>query len=268
MICKLLINVIDMNDKNENTWQVVAVSCCGVSHEKLGMPCQDAHGWEVNQRNILVCAVADGAGSASLAEIGSTIAVRTSIEAVRSQLTRILPTTDETYKTVLVNSLVSTRIAIEAEAKSRDVNIQDMATTLILVIATSEVIAAIQIGDGAVVAGDKLKNIIPITCPKLGEYINETTFITSSSAIETAQFSTWRGEVAYLAAFSDGLQMLALKMPEAVPHDPFFTHVFHFLSEMGDAETGQKELEAFLNSSRVRDRADDDLTLLLAKLTI
>ncbi|MBL1263463.1 PP2C family serine/threonine-protein phosphatase [Candidatus Methylomicrobium oryzae] len=257
----------ELDDKNGDLWRIVAASCCGVSHEKLDIPCQDANCWEVNPSGVLVFAVADGAGSASLAEIGSAIATRTSVEIVRSELDRIFPTDDKDYEMILEKGLVSAQIAIETEAKIRSVNIQDMATTLILVIALSNVIAAIQIGDGAVVAGDQLNNIIPITSPKLGEYINETTFITSAGAIETAQFSVWRGEVAYLAAFSDGLQMLALEMPEGIPHSPFFSPIFSFLSEMDDVVTGQKELETFLSSARVRERTDDDLTLLLAKLT-
>ncbi|NJK69758.1 MAG: protein phosphatase 2C domain-containing protein, partial [Microcoleus sp. SU_5_3] len=56
-------------------WQVVAASVTGTSHEKRSQPCQDAHCWRLLPNNVLAAAVADGAGSAALAEIGAKIAV-------------------------------------------------------------------------------------------------------------------------------------------------------------------------------------------------
>jgi len=63
-----------------------------------------------------------------------------------------------------------------------------------------------------------------------GEYINETIFLISPNAIETAQFQVLREKLRHLAVFSDGLQMLALKIPEGTPHGPFLRLCFGFLA--------------------------------------
>src|SRR5688572_17030964 len=57
-------------------WRVVAASVRGTGHEKTNLPCQDAHGWEDIEGGWLVAAVADGAGSAPLAQEGAEVAVR------------------------------------------------------------------------------------------------------------------------------------------------------------------------------------------------
>jgi len=235
----------------------------------MGLPCQDAYYWEVIQQCTLVAAVADGAGSAPLAEIGASIASRTAVETIHFQLDNPpLPDEDVVYQSLLTDAFRKAQAAVEIEAKSRGVEARDLATTLILLLATPEVIATVQVGDGAVVAGDHTGNIASITCPQFGEYINETTFITSSDAIETAQVSIWRGSLTHVSALSDGLQMLALNMPEGTPHAPFFSSIFQFLSDTTDTMEAQAEVEAFLGSARVTERTDDDLTLLLAKLVI
>lgn len=68
----------------------------------------------------------------------------------------------------------------------------------------------------------------------------------------------------HIAAFSDGLQMLALKMPAGLPHGPFFTPLFRFMTTVTDAAEAQAQVDAFLRSPRMREGTDDDLTLLLA----
>jgi hypothetical protein len=62
-------------------WRVVAASVRGTSHEKTGQPCQDAHCWDILA--VLAVTVADGAGSATLGEVGATIAAQTAIDTLR-----------------------------------------------------------------------------------------------------------------------------------------------------------------------------------------
>ena len=66
-----------------------------------------------------------------------------------------------------------------------------------------------------------------------------------------------------MAAFTDGLQMLALSMPSGEAHAEFFTAAFRFAAGIADGETARQQLHAFLTSPRMRERADDDLTLVL-----
>ena len=158
------------------------------------------------------------------------------------------------------------RTSVEAEASVREASVRDLASTLIVVVATPELIATAQIGDGAIIISDKQDNLVALTVPQSGEFINQTTFLISPEALDTAQVNIWNGNVANLAMFSDGLQMLALKMPSGSPHIPFFHPLFGFVSQLTDETLAKEELERFLKSPRVTQRTDDDLTILLASL--
>lgn len=246
-------------------WRVVSASVAGTSHQKRGQPCQDANCWELLPEGILVAAVADGAGSASLGNVGADIAVGAAVETICKHQTD-LTADDEAWYDLMLNALKAARLAIEAESVMQEVEFRELATTLILVVAMPEMVTAAQVGDGAAVVGDAEDRIFPLTIPHRGEHINETTFLISENALEEAQVKVWRGKPAHLAIFSDGLQMLALKMPIGLPHDPFFIPLFKFVAGVTDGKEATEELELFLRSPRVTQRTDDDLTLLLARL--
>lgn len=250
--------------EKRDRWQVVSASVAGTSHEKREQPCQDANRWEILPEGILVAAVADGAGSAILGDVGSRVAVDAAIEAIRQHKETLLAN-DAVWYDILLAALKATRMAVETESEKQQVELRDLASTLILVVAMSEMVIAVQVGDGAAVVGDREDRIFPLTVPDSGEHINETTFLISENALEAAQVKIWRGKLAHLAMFSDGLQMLALKMPLGLPHNPFFLPLFQFVAAAAESEDAQQQLESFLRSPRVTQRTDDDLTLLLAR---
>lgn len=258
----------------KSTWQVLASSVVGTSHIKRGQGCQDAHYWRRVAPDILVSAVADGAGSASLADLGAKIAVERSVDFVceilmlNSPMNNLsnCPTDDLGWQNLLLDALRSAQSVITQTAEKLEVELRELATTLILVIATPEIVIGGQVGDGASVIGDCHGQIISLTMPDSGEHINETTFLIEENALDHIKIKIWHGQVTNLAIFSDGLQMLALKMPMATPHEPFFQPLFKFLQQVTDIEEANKQLEGFLRSPKVTERADDDLTLLLASL--
>jgi hypothetical protein len=243
-------------------WRAATASVRGTSHEKTGQPCQDAHYWEILPEGVLVAAIADGAGSASLGDLGADVAARTAVQAATGLETPLSEDSDG-WRSLLTEALRSAREAIYAEATCHEVTERELATTLILVIATPELVAAAQVGDGAAVAGVE-GDVLGITVPQTGEYINQTTFLVSRNALNTAQLTVWQGPISHIAILSDGLQMLALKMPEGKPHAPFFSPLFRFIAKAADETEANEQLEAFLRSPRVRERTDDDLTLFLA----
>lgn len=248
-------------------WHVAAASVRGASHEKLGMPCQDAHQWEGVGETVLVVAVTDGAGSAPLAEVGASLAARAAVQYARQRLcarTVIAGLDDAGWVGLLRDCLAAAQKSLEAEAAARGVPLQDLATTLSITAATPEVVAAVQVGDGAVVVGDAEGRLHCLVRPAVGEYVNETTFLTSVEGIATLTPAVWRGRAGRLAIFSDGLQMAALRMPSGEPHPGFFTPLFQFLDAQPDAQQATQALAAFLGSERLRERTDDDVTLVLA----
>ncbi|MGB3535642.1 MAG: PP2C family serine/threonine-protein phosphatase [Microcoleaceae cyanobacterium] len=249
----------------ESNWQIISASVTGKGHEKRDIPCQDAHLWEILSPDSLVVAVADGAGSAKLSAVGAQVAVQTAVEVITQKQIATMP--EEDWEDCLKEALTAAQEAVIAEASRQEAEIRDLATTLILVIATAQQVAVAQVGDGAAVVETDEKILHALTIPEQGEYLNETKFLICADAIETAQINIWQGQPTHLAVFSDGLQMLGLKMPDGTPHQPFFSPLFHFVATAGDEIMAKEQLVAFLRSPRVSQRTDDDLTLVLAALT-
>lgn len=249
-------------------WQLAAAQQRGTSHETTGEVCQDAYCVATISPEVLVVAVADGAGCARYADAGAGIAASSGAGRLCALLAEGVADLDEEgLKNVLREGMAAAREAVKAEADERRASAHDLATTLILMVARPDLIAVSQIGDGATVVANQAGEIIPLTLPPPGEYINEATFITSEGALRAAQTTVWRGRVAQLAAFSDGLQLLCLKWPECVPHQAFFSPLFNFISNASDEVQAGQELASFLVSERIKELTDDDLTLVLASVT-
>ena len=250
-------------------WRVTAASVRGPAHEKAGLPCQDAHHWVAASEAVLIAGVADGAGSAPLADVGAVLAARAAAESACrkfSALSSAGQMEDAAWARLLTETLADAKTAVEAEANARSLPSSDLASTLIVMVAGPDFVAAAQVGDGAVIAADAGGAMVCVTRPPAGEYLNETTFLTSAEALDSVSPVVWRGRLAHLAVISDGLQMAALKMPAAEPHPGFFKPLFGFLDTQSDPSAAQEALTSFLASPRLRARTDDDVTLILATL--
>lgn len=248
---------------NPGRWRTVSASVCGSSHEKTGLPCQDRHGVEALVGDVLLIAVADGAGSAAYAEEGAALAVQAAVNCLSLNYECLNADDDDAaWEAVLRMAVEKARETVLAASAEREIEARQFASTLIVVIARADVVASAQVGDGGVVVSEAEGELIALMTPQSSEYLNETTFLISRDALETLQCRVWRGSVAGVAAFSDGLQMLCLKLPENVPHAPFFAPLFRFAAS-GDDDLPVR-LEDFLRSPRIRQFTDDDLTLVLA----
>lgn len=248
---------------NRSRWRVAAASVRGRSHKQSSRPCQDAHFWRILPNDGLVAAVADGAGSATLGQIGAFIAASTAVTTLCTHLSP-WPREYAGWEACCIAAAERAQAAVNAEATARQVARRQLATTLILAAATADQVAVMQIGDGAVVVGDRDGNVISLTSPVHGEYANETTFLITPDALNTAQVRVWPGKLASLAVFTDGLQRLALSMPSGAPYTPFFKPLFRFVAAEHSAKKAHEQITAFLRSERVTDRTDDDLTLVVA----
>jgi len=261
---------------NHPAWRVLGAAVAGSSHQKNGRPCEDAYAARERPDGTLILAVADGAGSAPRAAEGAACAVAAAVDALdRSLSARSTPLDDAGWRALLAGVAAEARSALEflavlapptsAEPDPADDTaepLRALATTLLLVAITPARVAALQIGDGAVVLEDGLGKMQALTAPDQGEYVNETVFLTSPDYAERAQVAVaappaMRG----LALFTDGIQMLALNLADGTPHGPFFAPLFTFAA--GGSAT-DAALAAFLQSERVSARTDDDKTLVLA----
>lgn len=247
-------------------WRVVSASVRGTSHVRANLPCQDVIRHQTGPGAWLLAALADGAGSASFAEIGAAIAAETALAAIARRLADRAPANsdEEAWRGLLRDAVVAARTAVLAEAERRTVRPRELASTLTLLAIGPELAAAAQIGDGAALGATTPDELVCLARPTSAEYLNETTFLTSDTALDTLQLNLQRGAWRQAVLFCDGLQLLALRLPEATPHGRFFQPLFRFVERSPDPAAAGAELARFLQSPRITERADDDLTLLLA----
>jgi len=241
------------------SWRAYGASVRGVSHDRTGLPCQDAHGWRLLPGGI-ACAVADGLGSAPRADAGARIAVAAALDG----LTAAPPEDVTAAQVALTQAFAAAREALRAAAA--DAPLRDFATTLLLAVAVGDGVAVGQIGDGAVVGCWPDGRLETLSLPQRGEYANETTPLTAHEALDSVRVTVWPRPIQALALFSDGLQALALNLASGEPHAPFFAPFLAALAEPFDPDATGARLADFLAAPRVCARTDDDKTLLVAGL--
>ncbi len=256
-----------------NTWMVSGASVVGTSHRQAGLPCQDSSNYSV-AGEVLIAAVADGAGSATMSDAGSALAAETSVRTAECLLYENhdhspRPIHETCLKRVVIGAVEDARWELHQEAQRLDVDVRQLATTLLLVVHTRTVLAAAQIGDGAMVVSDGPGAYATFITPQRGEYANQTNFLTSTDAMSKldVRVECVDGVGNRLAMFTDGLQNLVLRAADDSPHVPFFAPVFDWMGSQHALGDTNRKLMAFLESPSVTNRADDDLTLLLAALT-
>lgn len=206
--------------------------------------------------------VADGAGSAARGGEGAELA----IQAAAAFLGQRLKGGSFELSDVLATDLVmAVRRRIHEAAESAELQPRDFACTLLGLLSSAQGSLAFQIGDGAVVldAGSGLEVAV---VPMSGEYANMTHFITDEDAIEVLVTKLYPGIATRAAAFSDGVQRLALNLATNTPHEPFFAPFFSGLAKATAEQEDQLQglLVKFLRSAAVNERTDDDKTLALA----
>lgn len=248
---------------NARSWRVSALSVRGTSHVKSGQPCQDATHWAVEKSGLLLLAAADGAGSAKESLRGAETACKAAIEFLQKQEFNA-SSTSETGRKVCKEAATAALNAVMAEAEKSSIPVRELASTFIVMIAAPQWAAAAQVGDGAAILVDESGNFHALTKPMEAEYLNETVFLITDPLDEYLQAMSWSGPVKSVALVTDGLQMLALKMPGGAPHAPFFQPLLKFLESEARDDAREEQFRKFLTSPRITQRADDDLTLVLA----
>ena len=306
-------------------WQVFGASVAGLSHLDSGRPCEDAHLSDVSSERVIL-AVADGAGSARLAQTGAWAVANAFVHGASAKLwaTSTPETTDawREWATDLVayvrgrvesiawdyghgapvrqeeaeeasqrSAAVSTELGDDCVADERhdstprpltvgdapsqtraspqpypEIKLSDLASTLVGVVLTHDWLIAVHVGDGLAIARVGDQQYHSLTTPDHGEYINETTFITSTAMKTSLRIVVEPARsVSGLALMSDGLERLAFDFRLNEPHGPFFDSIFGFASRRDiDLERKRLLLAEDLNSERVNQRTDDDKTLLIA----
>jgi Protein phosphatase 2C len=243
------------------TWHVVAASVTGEAHLKQGKGNEDAYCLASRLNGALVLAVADGAGSASCGAEGAELATTCFISFL-SELT--LPTTEESWQVLMLETIQHVHNALETHAISQQKEPRDFACTLLVAVLTPSYIAALQVGDGAIV-GMNDGTAIRLTHAAHGEYASETIFVTSQDYLEHCSCLVIPSEtLTGIALLTDGLEPVAMNLQTDEPFLPFFTPLFQFACNEKESHEKSQALTSFLASERLKKRTHDDKTLVLA----
>jgi hypothetical protein len=151
---------------------------------------------------------------------------------------------------------------LHAVTKKSKVEFPDLATTLLVFIATSKWLAAMQIGDGFILIKPVGEAYHLLFQPDKGEYINETTFVTSANALAEMQMRVLAKPTEFICAATDGVEKVAINYANWQPFPPFFQPLEQYLQQSEDPL--EEDLKEFLERKELSDRTTDDKTLLLA----
>jgi hypothetical protein len=222
---------------------------------------------KIGEEDVLLAAVADGAGSATHSQIGSSEAVQ--------QILRLITQADVDLQKIGPEDLRGWYLAVLEHLKNvaerEAVALGELACTLLLGIIWRDGAVFGQVGDGAWVV-DKAGELTTGTWPETGEYANVTVFLTTKDALhvseqgemEHLQYKRLEGPITAVAGFTDGIQMLALDYAAKVPFARFFNAMFGSMRACKDETELVAPLHQMLASEVITSRTDDDKSLILA----
>jgi Protein phosphatase 2C len=254
-------------------WRVAYTSVIGTSHEKTGLPCQDAgccrvvsdpEGWHV-----LLAVACDGAGSATRFLDGATLTVGRFLREFSEAISH--SGLDGITKEFVEDWLSRVRSEIRDRADSHDLSPREFACTILGAVIGHHKAAFFQIGDGAIVVSNRAEpdDYGWIFWPQHGEFANQTNFITQDNALEVLEFELEERCVDEVAIFTDGIERLVLDLQQKTAHAPFFQTLFGWLAKTDPVGAGEEippsvVVSRYLGSKQINDRTDDDKTLILA----
>ena len=247
------------------------MSVQGYSHLRDGIECQDAHRHEFEpSTGAYVLAVADGAGSRPRSAEGATLAVGIAVAALRDGLVRDgLPRDADDWRDRMREAMRTVVSAFREATTRLGAPPADFAATLTVAVLAPPWVGIASLGDGIVVAGVEPDgeehgfHLVVFTRPA-GEYVNETTFLSSSGALDhvTIRCLHDRGLTSLLLG-TDGVAPIAIKRDGRVQraNASFVEPVVESLTAVRSDPT---EVTRLLLEDRITRLSADDKTLLAA----
>lgn len=247
---------------NPARWRWAAASRIGTSHLKAGTRKQDAYVVRVPRPEALCVVVADGAGSSSHGGEGASLVCRMLSAAICGRIAKHtgLPSEDEIHEWL---DAIRDRLALVAE--KRGLTKRQFASTLVALVVFGDELLTLQIGDSALVAR-KAGQWEAICWPENGEFAATTYFVTDDPEPRLRITRKTARDYDAFAAFSDGIDSIALHHANQEPHARFFDPMIKPIdqaSERGRLAGLSDALGRYLDGPAICDRTDDDKTLVL-----
>ena len=249
------------------SWKAIGHSCAGTSHHAKGSGCDDVVHFnivhDIDDREMLVVCVCDGAGSAKYASMAAEFTSGKIIES----LTTLGMSGKKIGEKDILEIMEDVYQGISIVAGLQETAINEYSCTALGALITARQSVLFQIGDGAIVTREGQQEYRVAWWPMQGEYLNNTNFVVDNPDMNDLKIQITDQRITDLAIFTDGLQMLALSTGTQKPHHPFFSDLFGHLNKAVTPEQVslmQKQLANYLNSDQINSRTDDDKTLFLA----
>lgn len=251
-------------------WNYAGASVIGQAHVNQETVCQDRLVCRTfsteSDGEVLIAAVADGAGSTTHGQIGAEIACEFFAEQVEKFLTSgnaSVGSLNEDFGKFFIEYFQE---KIGEIAKENKLELREYATTLIAAIVGKDLAVFYQVGDGAAVFstnGETDSYTFGIE-PEDTEYVNMTEFLTDDAAANSLRFVCVEKAVEDVILFSDGIYAVAVDYGKNKPHEPFLMPMIAPLRNGNSAEGLNEKLENFLSSPKLNEKTDDDKTIILA----
>jgi hypothetical protein len=150
----------------------------GNSHKKSGTPNQDCKSVKLINDDWVIAVVADGLGSATHSNLGSTTAVKSVIDFFDNSCPNFwyVDNIVATIRLAFVQAIQN----IKQLAKSQNVDYQEFETTLTCAVYNNTKLVYGHIGDGGIITLDPFGCYHQLTMPQKGEHFNETAVLTEN----------------------------------------------------------------------------------------
>lgn len=241
--------------RNQSSWSTAAASVVGTNHFDQGVGSDDWYACNSVGNQLVIC-VADGLGTAKYGGIGARIATETALGFLSHPQTRASRNVRPAETMRRAFDEATTQINCRARQLICDVN--DLATTLIAVIAFPDHLVLGQVGDCACVVEEVDRRTTLLGPPMKGEFANVTPCLGNTS--ESPRIIRHLSAVRSIALYSDGIE--AIGVVRGKPFLPFWDPLWKFASQR--REKADQDLRQLLCSDKIRRATDDDCTLVVA----
>ena len=257
--------------KPDIDWKYALASVIGTSHLDSNTTKQDfclVEKKNINGVNYLFSAVADGAGSAKFSDKSSSYICRLFIRKAEKWLNENDIST--LNKEVVLSWFLHFQNVINRVVRIYHIeSIKEFATTLLFALLSEKGNIFVQIGDGVIAKGD-INDLNCVFEPQHGEYINTTYFATEKNISERFMFEFNSDKIKRLVMHTDGIEIISFNFALKKPHINFFNPIFAMLDEFNKSGLDKNTSEfiyGFLDCERVKQKTDDDKTMVIISLT-
>lgn len=294
-------NIVFQKHKKNNTgndWYVVGASAIGKSHTTSNKPCQDNHYCENIGNGWGIAISCDGAGSADNSHMGSEFVAKDAFKILKElienssyHIKNILPS-DNDWNLIVNETFTSLHQHLENFAKSKKLEINSVACTVIAVIYSPIGLLVAHLGDGRAGYCDGKGEWKSVMTPHKGEEANQTIFISTTawqtdsnllmSGVPVPESKVIREKPIAFTLMSDGCETHSFECSKMdistnkwndpnIPFPKFFNPLVEHLKELSMSKVSQSDAnikwQKFLEDGTIGIKEEsDDKTLILGIL--